>query len=87
MFTGIVEEMGAITSIERTLVGTRVTILASTVLSDLKIGDSVSVNGTCVTVMAKDERNFFVEISPETLSVHDAGLFAAGAPVNLERGR
>ena len=85
MFTGIVEEMGVITSIERTLAGTRVTILASTVLSDLKIGDSVSVNGTCVTVIAKDERNFSVEISPETLSVTTLGSLAAGSPVNLER--
>ena len=44
MFTGIVEEMGAVTVVERTLAGTRVTLLASTIMSDLKIGDSVSVN-------------------------------------------
>jgi riboflavin synthase len=85
MFTGIVEEMGAITSMEKTLAGTRMTILASTVMGDLKIGDSVSVNGTCLTVVTKSERDFSVEVSPETLSVTTLGHLAAGAPVNLER--
>lgn len=85
MFTGIVEEMGAITSMEKTLAGTRMTILASVVMGDLKIGDSVSVSGTCLTVVAKGERDFSVEVSPETLSVTTLGHLAAGAPVNLER--
>lgn len=85
MFTGIVEEMGAVTSIEKTLAGTRMTILASTVLGDLKIGESISVNGACLTVAAKDERNFSVEVSPETLSVTTLGYLIPGAPVNLER--
>jgi riboflavin synthase len=85
MFTGIVEEMGAVTSVEKTRTGTRMTILASAVMSDLKIGDSVSVNGTCLTVVTKGERDFAVEVSPETLSVTTLGRLAAGAPVNLER--
>jgi len=85
MFTGIVEEMGAITSMDRTLAGTRVTILASTVMGDLKIGDSVCVNGICLTVVSKDDRDFSVEVSPETLSVTTLGLLTAGTPVNLER--
>jgi len=85
MFTGIVEEMGAVTSMEKTLAGTRMKILAETVMSDLKVGDSVSVNGTCLTVVTKGERDFVVEISPETLSVTALGYLEAGAPVNLER--
>jgi riboflavin synthase len=85
MFTGIVEEMGAVTSMEKTLGGTKVTILASTVMGDLKIGDSVSVNGTCLTVVTKGDREFTVEVSPETLSVTTLGLLTAGTPVNLER--
>ncbi|WP_455244436.1 riboflavin synthase [Petrachloros mirabilis] len=85
MFCGIVEEMGAVTTIEKTLAGTRMTILASTVMGDLKLGDSVSVNGTCLTVVAKGEGDFAVEISPETLSVTTLGSLAAGSPVNLER--
>jgi riboflavin synthase len=85
MFTGIVEEMGAIASMEKTLAGTRLTILAAIVMGDLKIGDSVSVNGTCLTVVTRDERTFAVEVSPETLSVTTFGHVTAGAPVNLER--
>lgn len=85
MFTGIVEEMGAVTMMEKTLAGTRVTFLASTVLGDLKIGDSISVNGICLTVVSIGERDFSVEVSPETLSVTTLGQLAAGAPVNLER--
>lgn len=85
MFTGIVEEMGAISMLEKTLAGTRVTVLASTVMGDLKIGDSVSVNGVCLTAVSIGERDFSVEVSPETLSVTTLGSMAAGTPVNLER--
>jgi len=85
VFTGIIEEMGAITVLGKTLTGTRLTILASTVMSDLKIGDSVSVDGICLTVVSRSERDFSVEVSPETLSVTTLGNFAVGLPVNLER--
>ena len=85
MFTGIVEEMGAVTSMEKTLAGSRLTILASTVMSDLKIGDSVSVNGTCLTVVTKSAKNFVVEVSPETLAVTTLSHLTGGTPVNLER--
>ncbi|HWC50608.1 MAG TPA: riboflavin synthase [Nitrospira sp.] len=85
MFTGIVEEMGAVTSMEQTLQGTRMTILASTVMRDLEIGDSISINGTCLTVVTKGEQSFMVDVSPETLSVTTLGRLTGGAPVNLER--
>jgi riboflavin synthase len=85
MFSGIVEEMGAVTVLRKTLEGARLTILASTVMDDLKIGDSVSVNGICLTVVSRSERDFSVEVSPETLSVSTLGGFAVGMPVNLER--
>lgn len=85
MFCGIVEEMGGITVVRKTLAGTRLTILASTVMDDLKIGDSVSVNGICLTVVSRTERDFSVEVSPETLAVTTLGGFAVGMPVNLER--
>jgi riboflavin synthase len=85
MFTGIVEEMGAVSAIEKSLAGTRMTLLASTVMSDLKVGDSVSVSGTCLTVVSRGEREFSVEVSPETLAVTTLGQLTTGAPVNLER--
>ncbi len=85
MFSGIIEEMGAITVLRKTLAGTKLTILASTVMGDLKVGDSVSVDGICLTVVSRSERDFSVEVSPETLSVTTLGNFAVGLPVNLER--
>jgi riboflavin synthase len=85
MFSGIVEEMGAITVLKKTLAGVKLTILASAVMADLKIGDSVSVNGICLTVVSRTERDFSVEVSPETLSVTTLGNYPVGMPVNLER--
>jgi riboflavin synthase len=85
MFTGIIEEMGAVKAVERTLTGARLSVLASTVMDDLAVGDSVSVNGACLTVVSRDEREFTVDVSTETLSVTSLGQVSAGAPVNLER--
>ena len=85
MFTGIIEEMGVVKAVERTLAGARLSVLASTVMDDLGIGDSVSVNGACLTVVSRDEREFTVDVSTETLSATSLGQVLAGAPVNLER--
>ena len=85
MFTGIVEEMGVVKAVERTLAGARLAVLASTVMDDLGVGDSVSVNGACLTVVSRDEREFAVDVSTETLSVTSLSSLAPGAPVNLER--
>ena len=85
MFSGIVEEMGAVSILNRSLAGTRLTIIASTILGDLAIGASVSVNGTCLTAVAKTDHDFSVDVSPETLQVTTLGSLASGSPVNLER--
>ena len=85
MFTGIVEEMGAVTAVTKGLAGSRLTIIASTVMSDLTTGASISVNGACLTVAAYSTADFSVDVSPETLSVTTVGGLAAGSPVNLER--
>lgn len=85
MFTGIVEEMGVVRSLESSPAGARLSILAETVMHDLTVGASVNVNGACLTVVARQEREFTVELSPETLSVTMLGTLATGIPVNLER--
>jgi riboflavin synthase len=85
MFTGIVEELGVVKAIEKTLAGARLTILASRVLGDLQVGASISVSGACLTVVQFGEREFSVEVSPETLKVTSLGRLVPGAPVNLER--
>jgi riboflavin synthase len=85
VFAGIVEEMGAVKSLKKTLAGTRLTILAKVVMDDLPIGASVSVNGACLTVVKRDEKEFAADVSPETLNVTNLGNLPAGSPVNLER--
>ena len=85
MFTGIVEEMGVVKSLEKGMAGTRLTIFASRVLDDLGIGASISVSGACLTVVAGGEKEFAVEVSQETLAVTTIGRLSAGTPVNLER--
>jgi riboflavin synthase len=85
MFSGIVEEMGAISVLNKSLVGTRLTIIAATIMGDLAIGASVSVNGTCLTVAARTQQDFSVDVSPETLQVTTLGGLTSGSPVNLER--
>lgn len=85
MFTGIVEEMGAVKAFERYPQGARLTILASKVLDDLQVGASISINGACLTVVEVAEREFVVDVSTETLAVTALGMLGPGSPVNLER--
>lgn len=73
MFTGIVEEMGAVSTLNKGLAGTRLTIMASTIMADLTIGASVSVNGVCLTAVARTDHDFSVDVSPETLNVTTLG--------------
>ena len=85
MFTGIVEEMGAIRSIRRGAHSAVLSIGAEAVLSDLKIGDSVAVNGVCLTATAVDGGGFTADVMHETLHRSSLGALAPGSPVNLER--
>lgn len=85
MFTGIIEEMGVAKAAGKTLQGCSVAILAKTVLDGLKVGDSVTVNGVCLTVVGCDDVEMKADISPETLKVTTLGTLKAGDPVNLER--
>ena len=81
MFTGIVEEIGRIKSVEPK----HLTIVASKVMSDLKVSDSINVNGTCLTVTSRDDASFSVDVVPETLRRTNLGALKEGSPVNLER--
>ena len=85
MFSGIVEEMGAVQSMEKGLAGARFSILASVILDDLHVGDSVSVSGACLTVTNIEENGFLVDVSTETLNCTLLGKITVGTPVNLER--
>ena len=81
MFTGIVEEVGSVKTTEEGML----VIGASEVLGDVKVGDSIAVNGACLTVTTYDESSFSVDVVPETLRRTNLGELTAGSPVNLER--
>ncbi len=85
MFTGIIEEIGVVKAVGKTRQGCRVAILAQAVLDDLTVGDSVTVNGACLTVVGCDGTEMHADMSPETLTVTTLGSLKAGDPVNLER--
>ncbi len=81
MFTGIVEELGTVRSRE----GARLRIAASTVLDDVELGSSIAVNGTCLTVVAWDDRGWEADVVDETYNRTSLGALQPGDPVNLER--
>lgn len=81
MFTGIIEEVGAVSRRS----GADLTIMAKTVLDGLQIGDSVCVDGACLTVAALLSDGFVVQVSPETFARTTLGRLRAGHAVNLER--
>ncbi|MCX7122614.1 MAG: riboflavin synthase [Gammaproteobacteria bacterium] len=85
MFTGIVEEIGIIKMIVAVLLGKRFFIEAKTVLIDLQVGDSIAVNGVCLTATEFTSQGFWVEAVAETLRLTNLGTLEAGSTVNLER--
>lgn len=85
MFTGLVEEKGAVSRVEEKPEGRRLWIRAARVLEDARIGDSVAVSGCCLTVVDLTSDAFAVEAVPETLRRTTIGALAQGQPVNLER--
>ncbi|MTA66565.1 MAG: riboflavin synthase [Actinobacteria bacterium] len=85
MFTGIIEELGTVRSIERTTDSARVTIEGPLVVSDAEHGASISVNGVCLTVVTHDASTFSADVMAQTLSASGLGALHEGSRVNLER--
>ncbi len=85
MFTGIVEELGTIRGVTPVETGARLQIEARTVLEGVQIGDSISMNGCCLTVVGLDESSYQVDVVEETLRITCLGSLRVGDRVNLER--
>jgi riboflavin synthase len=85
MFTGIVEELGHVRAITPNDGGARIVIDAKVVVDDARIGDSIAVNGCCLTVVDVDETGWAADAVTETLARTNLGALRAGDPVNLER--
>ena len=85
MFTGLVAELGIVQRLARQGSSYHLTVGAKKVLDNLKIGDSVAVNGACLTVVRMDEGGFTADVMPETVRLTNIGSLQPGSKVNLER--
>lgn len=85
MFTGIVEEMGKLAGLEMKADSGTITIEADKVLEGMQLGDSIAVNGACLTAKSFGSGTFSADVMPETLRKTNLGNLKQGNPVNLER--
>ena len=85
MFTGIVEELGEIVGLDDLADAARLTVRGPEVTSDVANGDSIAVNGVCLTVTSSAAGTFTADVMRETLTRSSLGALAPGSPVNLER--
>jgi riboflavin synthase len=85
MFTGIIQELGSVISLEQNSAGARLTVQCQEVLTDAKIGASIAVNGACLTAVQITAGAFSADLAPETLKRTNLGNLERGAAVNLER--
>ena len=85
MFTGIIEELGVVEDVEGQGDAVRLTVHAAHVLADAARGDSIAVNGCCLTVAARDLERFTADVMRETLDKTSLGAVTVGTRVNLER--
>lgn len=85
MFTGIVEEVGTIVSISKGAKSSRLTIKGMLIFEDMHIGDSIAVNGVCLTVTERNSNTFIVDVMAETLRRSSLGSLTKGSRVNMER--
>lgn len=85
MFTGIIEELGTVVSVDHSGAGARIVVIADLVTSDISNGDSISVNGVCLTALDVTLTSFRADLSPETLERTTLAGLDPGSRVNLER--
>lgn len=85
MFTGIVEEIGTVVSVSQGTKAAKLTLHGNLIFEDMHIGDSIAVNGVCLTVTEKTSNTFIVDVMPETLRRSSLGKLSKGSKVNMER--
>ena len=85
MFTGIIEEIGIVKSLTTSYPAARLSINAKLILEDVRIGDSICIDGVCVTVVKFDSNSFEVDVQQETINLTRISSYRPGKEVNLER--
>jgi riboflavin synthase len=84
MFTGLINEIGEVLNITKGIDSAKLTIKAKKILSDINIGDSIAVNGVCLTVINYEKNNFTVDVMPETMLMTNIKNLKKNSLVNLE---
>ncbi len=85
MFTGLIEEVGKVAGIERGGAAAKLKVASSLPAGEIRLGDSIAVNGVCLTVVTRDGSTVTFDVSPETLERTAFRTLRPGSPVNLER--
>jgi riboflavin synthase len=85
MFSGIIEEIGTVKSLAKSLPAARLSVNAKKILEDIKIGDSIAIDGVCLTVVNFNSTSFEVDVQQETTNLTKIGSYRPGTEVNLER--
>jgi riboflavin synthase len=85
MFTGLIESLGTVVRLESHSTGARLEIAAPAILPDTRLGDSICVNGVCLTAIDPTPQTFQADLAPETLARTNLGALTPGSLVNLER--
>lgn len=85
MFTGLIEEIGVLEEVHKGAKSAQLTIGANKVLQDIKIGDSLSTNGVCLTIVRFSNKSFTVDVMPETMRRSNLKNLKPGSKINLER--
>ncbi|MDM5247407.1 riboflavin synthase [Lysinibacillus sp. G4S2] len=85
MFTGIVEDVGTVKTLQSGRQSMEITIISSKMVEDVKLGDSIAVNGVCLTVVHFNEQELTMDVMPESVKATNLQQLAVGDPVNLER--
>ena len=84
MFTGLIQAVGSVSAIDRQESSAKLEITSPEISSQISQGDSVSVNGTCLTVVSFTKESFVVDVMVQTLNLTSTGALSVGSPVNLE---
>lgn len=85
MFTGIIEDIGTVKTLQNNQQSMKITVLSAKMVEDVKLGDSIAVNGVCLTVTSFANQELTMDVMPETVKATNLQQLAVGDPVNLER--
>ncbi len=85
MFTGIIEDIGTVKTLQNDRQSMKITVTSSKIVSDVKLGDSIAVNGVCLTVTQYNEQEVTMDVMPETVKATNLQQLVVGNAVNLER--